>query len=492
MALNYQMKILVVDDFNVIRKMEIGYLNQLGFDNILEADDGETAIQILTEEQDIALVISDWNMPKTGGYELLVWVRFNQHYSDLPFIMATSQAEKKEVAKAVRAGVSSFLSKPFSSDELKGVIEEIFGTKTEEQDIKDVADEPKFLSRPPKKILLNVAHIQITDHLVLGVMKHLINVGTLKPKYFEMETRCMTGWNSVQKSLEKGLVDVAFILAPIAMDLFGSGVPIQLVLLSHKNGSICVKNRIGLDMPSFQDFFKEKMFYIPHLLSVHHMLASMFFREIGLKSGVVGKEAIDVSFEVVPPVTMPELLKKSPGTSGFMVAQPVGRKAITLGGADPMFLSGELWEDHPCCIVAVQKKLIAHDDAMHEFVDMLVQSGKYIENNPTESSQIAVEFLDPGKKLGLSVPELESVLTEPFGIRTFDLFPKIEELDRIQQYMSKNMGIGTPIDMEKFVNTTFAEYSCGDDETRNIVHIPEPSDIVDKIVERYKNMPDKK
>jgi len=67
---------------------------------------------------------------------------------------------------------------------------------------------------------LKVAHIQITDHLALGVLKHRIDTEELKPHSFSLQTQCMMSWNLVQDALEKGQVDAAFILAPIAMDLF--------------------------------------------------------------------------------------------------------------------------------------------------------------------------------------------------------------------------------------------------------------------------------
>lgn len=95
-----QMKILLVEDSGITRKMEIKILNELGFNNIIEAEDGEVAVKKLQEEKDVSLIISDWNMPNKGGYDLLLWVRADQKWKDVPFIMATAQAEKKKAAKA--------------------------------------------------------------------------------------------------------------------------------------------------------------------------------------------------------------------------------------------------------------------------------------------------------------------------------------------------------------------------------------------------------
>ncbi len=462
MTVGPEIRVLLVEDSGTTRKMEIKILNQVGFKNIVEADDGEDAIQRLKEHDDVGLIISDWNMPNKNGYELLVWVRSDEKLKEIPFIMATAQAEKKQSVKAAAAGVSNFITKPFTAAELQSVIEQTFGAKDKR---KDAAAEKAVQPRRTAsgKARLTAAHLQITDHLTLGVMKHLIQTQKFNPQHFELETQCMPSWNPVQKALETGQVDAAFVLAPIAMDLFSFDVPIRLVLLAHKNGSICVRNKQGRAQESLREFFKGKIFYIPHMLSVHHMLSTMFLREIGLNPGVAGGDPIDVTYEVVPPIKMPEFLAKNADVAGYAVAEPSGSEAVAAGSAERMCLSAELWEHHPCCVVAMRKDFIdAQPDAVQEFVNMLVQSGQFIAEQPETAAEIAVEFFDADKKLGLSVPVLTKVLTEPKGIKTDDLFPVIEDLDRIQRYMKEEMGIGTLIDLEKFADTRFAEIACRD------------------------------
>ena len=453
--------ILLVEDAAVMRKIEIKTLKSLGFENIIEAVDGEVAVAKLREIEKIDLIISDWNMPNKDGYELLVWVRSEDKYKHIPFLMATGQGEKKQEKKAVEAGVSSFVAKPFNNDELKQKIEEALGIESKTDSAKAKPAQPKIAKSG--KVRLNVAHIQITDHLILGVLKHLIEKKELNPRHFELETRCMAGWNPVQDALEKGTVDAAFILAPIAMDLFNFGTPIKLTLLAHKGGSIFVRSSQGDYREPYQDFFRQKSFLIPHKLSVHHMLAHMFFSGIGLKSGMVAEGEIDVNFEVTAPIKMPEVLANNPNACGFMVAEPIGTKAIAQGFAGLQFLSGEMWENHPCCVVAMRDDFIEpYTDAVYEFTEMLVEAGKFIDHKPEMAAEVAVKFLDPEKKLGLKVPILKNVLTEAKGIKSGDLFPVIEDLDRMQHYMFENMGIGSIIDLEKFVDTRFAETACKD------------------------------
>jgi len=108
-------KVLVVDDFATMRRILKNILKQLGFTNLVEADDGTTAWDVL-EEQSIDLIISDWNMPKMSGIDLLKKVRANDTYKKTPFLMVTAEAQKQNVIEAVQAGVSNYVVKPFTAE----------------------------------------------------------------------------------------------------------------------------------------------------------------------------------------------------------------------------------------------------------------------------------------------------------------------------------------------------------------------------------------
>lgn len=120
------MKILIVDDFATMRRIVKNIMTQLGYKNLLEADDGSTAIELLKNEK-VDLIISDWNMPKMTGLELLKAVRADADMADTPFIMVTAEAQQDNIILAVKAKVSQYIVKPFTAETLGEKIAKVFG-----------------------------------------------------------------------------------------------------------------------------------------------------------------------------------------------------------------------------------------------------------------------------------------------------------------------------------------------------------------------------
>ena len=116
---------LIVDDFSTMRRIIKNILRQLGFNNIIEADDGTAAWEILTKDQ-VEFIISDWNMPQMTGIELLRKVRASEEFGDLPFLMVTAEAQQENIIEAVQAKVSNYIVKPFTAETLGQKINKIF------------------------------------------------------------------------------------------------------------------------------------------------------------------------------------------------------------------------------------------------------------------------------------------------------------------------------------------------------------------------------
>jgi two-component system chemotaxis response regulator CheY len=124
--MDLSMKILIVDDFATMRRIMKNILKQIGFTNILEADDGTTAMEQLSKSS-VDLIISDWNMPKMTGLDLLKEVRKTDGLKDVPFLMVTAEAQKQNVIDAVQAGVTNYVVKPFTAEAISEKLEKIFG-----------------------------------------------------------------------------------------------------------------------------------------------------------------------------------------------------------------------------------------------------------------------------------------------------------------------------------------------------------------------------
>jgi two-component system chemotaxis response regulator CheY len=125
MTVNKKMRILVVDDFSTMRRIVKNILKQLGFTNVVDADDGSSAWEVLNKDK-IDFVISDWNMPTMSGLELLKKIRSSEEFSDLPFLMVTAEAQQENIIEAVQAGVSNYIVKPFTADAIEQKIDKIF------------------------------------------------------------------------------------------------------------------------------------------------------------------------------------------------------------------------------------------------------------------------------------------------------------------------------------------------------------------------------
>jgi len=106
-----QIKILIVDDDLMIREMSKSVLNASGFNNTAEAEDGQCALAMLQNEH-FDLVICDWNMPNMSGLELLEHMRSDEKLKNIAFLMATINSDIKNVNKAIKAGVTDYVTKP--------------------------------------------------------------------------------------------------------------------------------------------------------------------------------------------------------------------------------------------------------------------------------------------------------------------------------------------------------------------------------------------
>ncbi|MFO8033032.1 MAG: tetratricopeptide repeat protein [Desulfohalobiaceae bacterium] len=117
--------VLVVDDIQAVVQTVINILDVLGFNSFLQAQNGEQALQVLEENPDIGLIVSDWKMPKLNGLDLLRRVRQSPDLARLPFIFVTSKSEAEDIALACDFGVTSYIVKPVTIQALQEKLQEL-------------------------------------------------------------------------------------------------------------------------------------------------------------------------------------------------------------------------------------------------------------------------------------------------------------------------------------------------------------------------------
>jgi two-component system chemotaxis response regulator CheY len=124
--MDLNMKVLVVDDFATMRRIVKNILKQIGFTNIVEAEDGKSALKMLQNDK-FDLIMCDWNMPEMPGIELLGKVRADEQLKGIPFVMVTAEAQKENILEAVKAGVNSYIVKPFTAEIVDQKLKKLFG-----------------------------------------------------------------------------------------------------------------------------------------------------------------------------------------------------------------------------------------------------------------------------------------------------------------------------------------------------------------------------
>lgn len=118
------MKILVVDDSPTMRRIVINSLKRIGYKDVCEGENGLEGLEQL-QAGGVDFIITDWNMPEMNGLEFVKKVRESSDWSGLPILMVTTRSVQGDVIEAMKAGVNSYIVKPFTPPVLKEKIESI-------------------------------------------------------------------------------------------------------------------------------------------------------------------------------------------------------------------------------------------------------------------------------------------------------------------------------------------------------------------------------
>lgn len=120
-------KILAIDDSPTMRRIILNTLKRAGYTDVTEACDGKDALAKM-KVSDFNLVITDWNMPEMDGKELVTQIRKTDDLKGIPILMVTTRSVQDDIVDAIKAGVNSYIVKPFTPDTLKEKINEVLAS----------------------------------------------------------------------------------------------------------------------------------------------------------------------------------------------------------------------------------------------------------------------------------------------------------------------------------------------------------------------------
>jgi len=121
------MRYLIVDDSPITRKILINALRTFGIEDIIEAGDGQEGLAKIYAEK-VDFVITDWNMPKMNGLEMVKMIRADNTLNNLFILMVTTRDSKQDILQAHQAKVSNYIVKPFTPQLLKEKIDSVLKT----------------------------------------------------------------------------------------------------------------------------------------------------------------------------------------------------------------------------------------------------------------------------------------------------------------------------------------------------------------------------
>ncbi len=286
------------------------------------------------------------------------------------------------------------------------------------------------------KARLRIGHLPITDHLlVLAAAREQFRNLDLEPVKF-------SSWPDVSEALKAGAIDGAFLLTPIGLTLRKRGVPVKVVLLGHRNGSV-ITVKTGDEIQRIDDL-KGRTIAIPSPFSTHNLLLRKLLTEQGIDPNS------EVKLLDMAPPEMPVALATG-RIDGYIVAEPFGAQAEFQKVGKVLTLSKDIWPDHICCVLNLRESVInTYPEAVQELVDGMQRTARFIQQDPVAAARASVKYL------GQKAEVVEFVLTKPAGRLTFNrLQPEIADFAATQELMLKFNVAKEKVDLASYLDTRF-------------------------------------
>jgi NitT/TauT family transport system substrate-binding protein len=271
---------------------------------------------------------------------------------------------------------------------------------------------PSALNARANKSSLSIGYLPITDAAPLLIAYAL--------GYFSQEGVAMNrpvmvrSWKVLTESFLTGKFDLTHMLFPIPVWMrFKHNIPVKVLAWNHTNGSAITVSG-NSDIYSFNDL-RGKQMAVPSWYSMHNLILQLGIREMGLRPVIKPQssklEKDEVNLFILSPPEMPTALLGGK-IDGFIVAEPFNALAELKLKARIMRFSGDIWKDHPCCVIVCNEHLINQDSSsVQKAINAIVRAQIWLTANPKEAAYLLSRdgegFLPVSKKV------LEKVFVEP-------------------------------------------------------------------------------
>jgi NitT/TauT family transport system substrate-binding protein len=277
--------------------------------------------------------------------------------------------------------------------------------------------------------------------VVTNLAAPLVDFAT-KGKPVHFEALKFASFAEMAEAFRSGHIQVAFIIAPLAVALYQQGVRLKVVYIGNRHESTLVVKK-GTPWKTISDL-AGKTIAVPIRYSGHLLALKRYLREHGLDEEMIRTVEI-------PPPDMPAALA-SGGIDGYFVGEPFASKSILDGVGKRLVDAEQIWPDFVCNLAIVSDDLIqSHPQWVRTLVTAAVRSGFWARDHVDETVRLIAHYWGQDEKLA------SFTFANPAGRFRFDLYtPELKELEEIQHEMKLAGQIKEEIDLHEMMDDSFA------------------------------------
>ncbi len=241
------------------------------------------------------------------------------------------------------------------------------------------------LAEPPEDEVVRIGYLPILDATALLVAhaKGFFEEEGLKAA----KPTLIRGWSPLVEGFAAGKFNLVHLLKPIPVWMrYNNNFPVKIMSWAHLNGSALVVGK-HIKASTFKDL-GGKQVAVPYWYSMHNVVLQMALRDAGLKPVIKPQTATlapdEVNLMIMPPPDMPPALA-SKKIDAFIVAEPFNAAGELLAGGTMLRFTGDIWKNHPCCVVCMNEKTVAAKPTWTQKVmNAVVRAQIYAQENKEE------------------------------------------------------------------------------------------------------------